>query len=501
MNKKNVIIIVLSIIIAILLGLCLFLFFSKGNKNDIGGNTTENETNQSSSSGNDIEENSFRVELTKSGEGWEVEGHPAAQYDGLFYNNTNENITDWELIIEVPSGSKIDSSWNGNYKMSGSKISITCVDYNETIRANESIPFGMILVTPGDFDPSTAKVTIKIGGKEYKNGSDTSVATSTEATTEEATTEKSTEDNGTGKGTPLEEHGKLSVKGTDIVDANGNKFQLKGASTHGIGWFPEYVNKDAFMTLRDDWGANVVRIAMYTAEYNGYCSGGNKEELKSLLCTGVDEATELGMYAIIDWHILNDNDPNINKSEALVFFDEMSKKYANNDNIIYEICNEPNGNTSWSAVKSYAMEVIPVIRENDSDAIIIVGTPTWSQDVDIAANDPITGYDNIMYAVHFYAATHKDDIRNKVKTALDKGIPVFISEYSICDAAGSGNIDYDQAQAWMDLINDKNLSYVQWSLSNKDETSAMISPSCTKTSGWSDDDLSETGKWLKKNLK
>ena len=176
----------------------------------------------------------------------------------------------------------------------------------------------------------------------------------------------------------------------------------KGVSTHGLAWFPEYVNKDAFQTLRDDWGANVVRLAMYTDENGGYCTDGNREQLKQLVSDGVEYATELGMYVIIDWHILHDQDPTVYQGEAEDFFAEMSAKYAKYDNVIYEICNEPNGGATWDgSVKPYAETIIPIIRKNDKDAIIIVGTPTWSQDVDAAADNPITGQTNIMYAIHF----------------------------------------------------------------------------------------------------
>ena len=216
------------------------------------------------------------------------------------------------------------------------------------------------------------------------------------------------------KGTPVEVHGKLSVKGTQLVDVNGNAYQIQGVSTHGINWFPEYVNKEGFQSMRDDWGINCVRLAMYTAESNSYCEGGNKEQLKTLVKQGVDYATELGMYVIIDWHILHDLDPNKYKKDALEFFDEMAELYADYDNVLYEICNEPNGGTSWLQVKAYANEVIPIIKKHDENAVIIVGTPTWSQDVDKAAENPITGYDNIMYALHYYAATHKDDLRKKL---------------------------------------------------------------------------------------
>ena len=106
-----------------------------------------------------------------------------------------------------------------------------------------------------------------------------------------------------------------------------------------------------------------------------------------------------------------------------------------------------------------------------------------------------------MYALHFYAATHTDNIRNKVTYALDKGLPIFVSEFSICDASGNGANDYNQAEKWFELINNQKLSYCSWSLCNKAETSALISSGCSKTSGWSEDDLSETGKWIRSQIK
>ena len=296
-------------------------------------------------------------------------------------------------------------------------------------------------------------------------------------------------------GTPVANHGELSVKGTQLVDKNGNPYQIKGVSTHGLGWFPEYVNKDCFKTIRDEWGANCIRLAMYTAEYNGYCSGGSKDNLKQIVNNGVSYATDLGMYVIIDWHILQDNDPNTNKSEAIKFFDEMSKKYADYDNVIYEICNEPNSGTSWSQVKSYAEEVIPVIKANNKDAIIIVGTPTWSQDVDQAASNPIKGYTNIMYTIHFYAETHRDSLRQKMTNAINAGIPIFCTEFGICDASGNGTINIDEANKWISEMNANGVSYCIWNLSNKAESSSLIASGCSKTSGWTESDLSEEGKW------
>ena len=304
----------------------------------------------------------------------------------------------------------------------------------------------------------------------------------------------------------VSDYGTLKVSGTKLVSSKtGENAVLRGVSTHGINWdvgYP-YISKEAFSTLKDNYGVNAVRLAMYTTEYFGYCdkAGANESQsqvqstLKERIDTGVKAATELDMYVIIDWHVLNDQNPNKYKKEAKAFFKEMSKKYSENDNVLYEICNEPNGGTSWSDIKKYAEDVIPVIRENDPDAVIIVGTPTWSQDVDIAADNPLK-FDNVMYTLHFYASTHKDSYRDKLKTAISKGLPVLVTEYGLSEASGDGNIDTAEAKKWLDMLDENGISYFAWSLSNKAESSALLKAGTGKKSGWGNSDLSKAGKWV-----
>ncbi len=291
--------------------------------------------------------------------------------------------------------------------------------------------------------------------------------------------------------------GRLHVKGTKLVDKKGHEVQLSGVSTHGLSWYPQYVNDKCFAQLHDKWGANVVRLAMYTEEYNGYCSGDakNRSDLKKLIKKGVRLAKKHKMYVIVDWHILSDGNPNSHKKEAKAFFREMSREFKGYNNVIYEICNEPNNGTSWKEIKSYARSVISTIRKNDKKAVIVVGTPTWSQDVDQAAADPIKG-DNIMYALHFYAATHKTDLRNKMTAAINKGLPVFVTEYGICDASGNGAIDKEEANRWVQTMDEYGVSYIAWNLSNKQESSSIIKSSCPKVSGFKKSELSDEGRWL-----
>lgn len=419
---------------------------------------------------------------------WNDNGATCSKVNFKITNVSDGELKNWKVVLNVPDGTQVQQGWNGIYNVTGTEFTVTPESYNGTIAVGQTVDFGCIVRGSGAFSCTVGNLSAEKNGQTVQGGSMAGVA----ATPIPAPIPVPATSN------PV---GALSVSGTNIVDANGNAVQLKGASTHGLAWFPQYVNRDAFRTLRDTWGANVVRLAMYTQEYGGYCSGGDRNNLKTLINNGVNYANELGMYAIIDWHILSDGNPNTHKSDAIEFFTEMASKYSGYDNVIYEICNEPNGGVSWdNDIKPYAVDVINAIRQYDGDAIIIVGTPTWSQDVETAAKNPITGQKNIMYSLHFYAATHKDNIRTKMKYALDSNLPIFVTEFSICDASGNGGLDYGSAQEWFDLINRYNVSYVGWNLSNKGESSAFINPSCNKTADWTDEDLSESAKWLKNKM-
>ncbi|MBQ9007697.1 MAG: cellulase family glycosylhydrolase [Atopobiaceae bacterium] len=292
--------------------------------------------------------------------------------------------------------------------------------------------------------------------------------------------------------------GKLHVNGTQLVGENGEPVTLFGISTHGLAWFPQYVNADLFSEL-SAWGANVMRLALYTDENGGYCAGGDQAQLRGLVLDGVRFATDADMYVIVDWHILSDNNPWDHADQAKEFLSAISAELADHNNVLYEICNEPNGSTTWDDVRSYAKEVIPLIRANDPDAVVIVGTPEWSQRVDQAAESPLDEQ-NVMCALHFYAATHRDDLRSRMVSAVQAGLPVFVSEFGICDASGNGAIDEASADAWLATMDELGISRVMWNLSNKNESSAMIWSGCDKVSGFEDEDLSRAGQWLKARL-
>ena len=292
--------------------------------------------------------------------------------------------------------------------------------------------------------------------------------------------------------TPVEKWGRLKVSGKNIVSENGKKVQIKGASTHGIAWFPQYVNKSCFQSFKK-MGVNTIRLALYSDPGAGY-----SKSLYQKVDEGIRYATELGMYVILDWHILNDGNPKTHQKEALRFFTRYSKKYGKQKNILYEICNEPNGDVTWKRdIKPYANKVIKRIRKYDKKNIVVVGTPTWSQDVDLVAESPLK-QKNVVYALHFYAATHTDFLRDKVRKAYEAGLPMLVSEFNICDASGNGGIDKKSATKWMNLLKKYKIGYVAWNISNKDETSALIQSSCQKTGKIKQNNLSKSGKWIAK---
>lgn len=296
-------------------------------------------------------------------------------------------------------------------------------------------------------------------------------------------------------------NGWLKVDGTQIKNEKNNSFTLKGISSHGLQWFPNILTYNNLKTLKDTWNINVFRIAMYTDE-NGYIS--NKDSIKQKLYEVADNVINLDMYVVIDWHILHDNNPNIYKEDAKSFFDEVSNKYKNTPNVIYEICNEPNGeNVTWdNDVKPYADEIIPIIRKNSPKSLIIVGTPRWCQVLKPIVQNKLN-YDNILYSCHFYAGTHKQELRDEVSFALQNNIPVIISEWGTTDASGNGNVDTSETQKWIEFLNNNNISFINWSFCNKNESSALITDAfpVNDLNASFNDYLSESGRLVKDLLK
>ncbi|WP_462261936.1 glycoside hydrolase family 5 protein [Ferruginibacter sp.] len=285
---------------------------------------------------------------------------------------------------------------------------------------------------------------------------------------------------------PVKEHGQLKVVGTQLTDAKGQAIALHGMS---LGWhnlWPRFYNKGVVKTLYKDWNSTVVRASMGIELNNkGYLK--DPANSKTLMKNVIDACIKQGVYVIIDWH-----SHNIQQKEAVEFFKEMATAYGKYPNVIYEIFNEPDYET-WPEVKAYSEELIKTIRSIDAANIILVGSPKWDQDVQLPAADPIKGYDNLMYTMHFYAGTHKQWLRDRTDEAIAKGLPIFVSECAGMEASGDGPIDYAEWNKFVSWMDAKGLSWVAWSVSDKVETCSVLNPSAASNGKWKKKDVKEWG--------
>jgi endoglucanase len=300
------------------------------------------------------------------------------------------------------------------------------------------------------------------------------------------------------KSTIVEQFGNLSVVGNKIVDKDGKQVALYGMSLFWSQIKGKYYNYDCVKWLRDDWNCTVVRAAMgieKADDIDGYLV--NKEKEYNKVITVIDACIDLGIYVIVDWH---DHHAEKNKDEAIEFFSKIATKYGNTPNIIYEIYNEPL-QISWAdIVKPYSVELIDTIRKIDHDNIIVVTPPSWAQEVDVVSLDPIDG-ENIAYSLHYYASSHKQYLRDKAQVAIDNGLPLFVTEFGTTEYTGDGEIDTVEVKAWFDFLEANKISWCNWSIGDKAETSAALMPGADAKGGWADSSISYSGKMLKNKIK
>ena len=301
-----------------------------------------------------------------------------------------------------------------------------------------------------------------------------------------------------------DDHGKLTLDGVQLVDEFGAPVQLVGMSSHGLHWFPKCYTKESIQFLVENWGINVFRAAMYIGE-GGYGDMGPSARAKLLekLENIVDWCEELGIYVIIDWHVLTPGDPNAwldsrgaSSGLAIDFWEYVANKYKNKKHVLYETANEPN-NVQWDTVKAYHDAVIKAIRRIDSETIILAGTTTWSQDIHLAAKNPVTQPYNVMYAFHFYAGTH-ESLLKRVATYADQ-IPLFSTEWGTSQASGDNGPNLGVTKKFLDLFAEKGISWAQWSYADKAETSAALASGACTSRNW--DQTSCSGTFVKNYIK
>lgn len=409
-------------------------------------------------------------------------------------NNGTETIKKWTLNASVSDTSKLSPSNAYNAKLALGSGSMTLSGLGQSLNIAPGQTFsnnnckigagGAVTFSQGSVSYTTPASSG--GGKTYGTGQTALDDFQLDYTL--------TGQPQSGVQTPFDKHGKLHVSGTQLTDSHGQAAILQGISTHGLQWdgMGDYINETALSNLRDEWGADLIRLVGYVKQDGYTVSETGRQRIDTYIQKGVSLANKLGMYAMIDWHIHNEN-PMDTKSSAIRFFDTYSRKYANDDHVIYEICNEPS-DLPWSTIKSYAQDIVSTIRANDPDGIIVAGTGNWSQNVDqIQSGGGMLDASNVMYSFHFYAGEHGQNFRDKVTTAHNQGIPIYVTEFGTCSADGNHSISPDETKEWLDFLRGYGISYSAWSLCNKNEAASLISPASSKTSGWTGDDLAGSG--------
>ena len=287
---------------------------------------------------------------------------------------------------------------------------------------------------------------------------------------------------------PVQNYGALGTNGGKIVSLNDKTKQvmLRGMSLFwsdatGIQYYSEEVIDFATETL----GIDVIRYAMGIQYYD---SQGNASDplaesyaymtTKDLtkLDLMVEAAIKNDIYIIIDWH---SHRAEYELTEANAFFATVAEKYKDIPNVIFEIYNEP-VNSAWSAITSYANTVSASIRQH-SQNLILVGTPSWSQLTQTGGVNAT----NIAYVFHFYAGTHKvSTFGSRITSAINSGVPVFISEWGTTASNGNGSPDENSTNEWFTFMETNKISNCNWSLrhytstvDNKSEESAMFAGS------------------------
>ncbi|MEN1785336.1 MAG: glycoside hydrolase family 5 protein [Bacteroidota bacterium] len=291
------------------------------------------------------------------------------------------------------------------------------------------------------------------------------------------------------------EHGQLRIADGKIVNQDGNSVQLRGMSFFWSQWMGQYYTPETVQWLKEDWRCNVVRAAMGVEDTDGYLS--NPEIEKQKVFTVIDAAIDNGIYVLVDWHSHHAED---HVNEAVAFFSEVAQKYGNYPNIIYETYNEPL-DVNWNSVlKPYHEQVLAAIRQYDPDNIVVCGTRTWSQRVDEVVGNPIND-PNVAYTLHYYAATHKQELRNIAQLALDNNIPIFVTEYGVSEANGDGSIDVAESETWWQFLDSNNISWCNWSIADKEELSAALQPNASAQGGWSANTLTQSGTMVRAEIR
>jgi endoglucanase len=400
-------------------------------------------------------------------------------------NGGTSAITSWQVEFDLPAGTGVGSYWDALLTTSGQHFTFTNRSWNGTVAPGASVKFGFLGTGPA------APTGCKLNGVSCTGTTGPSPSQSVSTPQQPGTT-------------PVARNGQLRVCGRQLCNARGKAIQLRGMSTHGIQWYASCVNNASLDVLAKEWNADVLRISMYIQE-GGYET--DPAGFTAKVNDYIEKATARGMYAIVDWHMLSPGDPNFNLARAKTFFQQIAARHKDKTNILYEIANEPS-DVHWSAIKSYADQLIPVIRAQDPDGVVLVGTEDWSslgasgdgQGVSRILANPVNAT-NIMYTFHFYAASHDDYYLNTFRDAISK-LPMFVTEFGTQEATGDGGNNFARAQQYLDLMAQNKVSWVNWNYSDDMRSGAVFTQGTCAAGAYSGTArLKPAGTWIRDRIR
>jgi hypothetical protein len=259
----------------------------------------------------------------------------------------------------------------------------------------------------------------------------------------------------------------LTVSGTHLQDPSGKTIILRGSALIDIGSLYWYGGQSAGgITARMDKVAaagvqgHVVRLPVYPkVDYNtgggatcspcpypvgtGPAASCNPSSplsaadyVTKVLKPAVDYAASKHLYAIIDYHQIDNATTGTSAADAKTFWTAVAPQFAGYSNVLFEPFNEPiDYSVPWSTLKPVVQQLVDTIRGGAPKNVVIVPSNTWDQRPGDAASDPPSGT-NLMYTAHIYASNWSSAFQSQLALAAAKA-PVFITEWGYADSDAS----------------------------------------------------------------
>jgi mannan endo-1,4-beta-mannosidase len=227
----------------------------------------------------------------------------------------------------------------------------------------------------------------------------------------------------------------FSIKGSDLLDANGNKFIIQGVNNPHV-WYP----KKAYNALETiaSLNVNTVRIVWQI--------DGKVELLDSIM----DKCIQLRMIPMVELHDVTGDSTTQGLLRMAEYYvkpevKQVLDKYS--EFVLLNIANEWGDHTVTSEKwKSSYMQAIDILRKAGYKITLVIDAPGWGQNIepilkyanDLQEFDP---QNNLLFSIHMYGSWNDDGlIQKNLQMAFDKNIPLIVGEFGYNFLEGQNNL-------------------------------------------------------------